>query len=72
MVGSAAKGLVPEAGLLRVAEIAASLSLESLMYRWYVDDSYLPRVFIRESSIPFDAAVEAAPIWKLWPKNRSG
>ena len=39
------------------------------MYKRYAELSHLPNVFIRESSTPLAAAVDAAPIWKLCPEN---
>jgi len=43
-----------------------SLSRGNLTYK-YAALSHLPRVLIRESSMPTEAAVVAAPIQKLYP-----
>ena len=58
--------IVTLASLVEI-HVDASSSRDSFTYSWYAALSHRPNVFIVESSIPAAAAVDAAPMRKLWP-----
>ncbi len=57
---------------MRVFDIAACCSACERMYAVKVLDFHRPACWIAESLIPTAAAVDAAPIRKLWPEKAPG